>query len=173
MELETRSHHSGRVSHQGSLPSRPQDFYPDDKSETELSYHSDPRSPPYVPPPPERQPLPAESTHENHHCTEAELSDKEEAKQRINNNIAFACFVFWCCNVYFGTIAFFLAIFNRDATAKEARRLGNITLVISVVGIVVSWLLVAVVLALWYNGILPISFAPWRISHYYPEDKDV
>ena len=68
----------------------------------------------------------------------------------------------YSCNSLF----IYFPVSSKDATAKEARRLGNLTLVISVIGIVVSWILVGVIVALWWYGLLNISFAPWRISHY-------
>ncbi|KAK2145025.1 hypothetical protein LSH36_708g01083 [Paralvinella palmiformis] len=131
------------------------------------------RIPSHVPSPPPRHPIAKNTQHPGEQHIDTGLSDREEARQRINGNIAFACFVFWCCNVFFGTIAFFVAISSKDATAKEARRLGNLTLVISVIGIVVSWILVGVIVALWWYGLLNISFAPWRISHYYPDEKSI
>jgi len=66
--------------------------------------------------------------------------------------IAFGCFVFWCCGWLFGLIAFILAMVARDKDRsnkrEEATRLGTASWVLSGVGLVLGVVILVAVIVI-------------------------
>jgi len=61
--------------------------------------------------------------------------------------IVFGCLVFWCCNPLFGLIAFILAIVADNTKHGDrigARRLGKASLWLSITGIIVTCIIIAI-----------------------------
>lgn len=66
----------------------------------------------------------------------------------------YSCFVFWCCGLLFGLIAFILAVVATDKAATDAqgaRRLGRASYIVSTVGIVVTITVVAIYFGAFYG----------------------